>query len=417
MTHDDGYTTRSDMNAVLGRQRVTAGALAGLLALGGCQDRLTAPVTCPQLCPGSLEVRDTVLDAVPQADSSYEGYFGAGQGSSLRVSYQLPASEDRAVIRFVARPDSFPFAGDSVVPYTLDSLELQLSLLYRDSTVKDLRIYLYRLPPRIDSTITFVDADTAFTPANIIDSILVDDSVVTRRFIVKFQGADTTRLSIPAADSGIVSMGVQMRAAQGTGIRIGGPTSGASAPSFINYVTIPLTDTTTAQRIWPRSVFFGTFRSQTVPALDLSVLTVGGVPSARSLIRFPWPAYLKDSAQLLRATLELIPTAPIPGLPGDTAQLQARAVLVDLGSKSPAITDFNYIAVRPVPAGDGDTVSFEVRRAVSLWQGTNPLPPAFVLQLLPEASSFTRATFGSTRAGQVPRLRLTYALKFPFEAP
>lgn len=406
------------MSAVSGLQRrMTAALLAGLLGLGGCEERLTAPANCPQLCPGRIEVRDTVLDAVPLADSSYEGYYTAGQGSSLRVSYQFPASEDRAVIRFVARPDSYPFSTDSVVPYTLDSMALQLSLLFRDSTVKDLRIYLYRLPARIDSTITFLDADTAFTPANIIDSILVDDSVVARKFTVRYQGADTTRLGIPAGDSGILSMGVQLRAAQGTGIRIGGPTAGASAPSFVNYVTIPLTDTTSAQRVWSRSVYLGTFRSQTVPALDPSVLTVGGVPSARSLIHFPWPAYLKDSAQLLRATLELTPTAPIPGLTGDTARLESRAVLVDLGSKSPTISDFNFIGVAKIEAGEADTVSFEVLRQVVLWQGAIGRPPALMLGLSPEASSFTRATFGSTRAGQAPRLRITYALQFPFEVP
>jgi hypothetical protein len=41
-----------------------------------------------------------------------------------------------------------------------------------------------------------------------------------------------------------------------------------------------------------------------------------------------------------------------------------------------------------------------------------------MLQLFPEGASFTRATLGSTRtAGLQPRLRVTYALKFPFEAP
>ena len=43
---------------------------------------------------------------------------------------------------------------------------------------------------------------------------------------------------------------------------------------------------------------------------------------------------------------------------------------------------------------------------------------SFLLQLLPEGSSFSRATFGSSRSpGLVPRLRVTYARRFPFEAP
>jgi hypothetical protein len=41
-----------------------------------------------------------------------------------------------------------------------------------------------------------------------------------------------------------------------------------------------------------------------------------------------------------------------------------------------------------------------------------------MLQLLPEVSSYSRAVFGSTRtAGFVPRIIVTYALKFPFGEP
>jgi hypothetical protein len=45
------------------------------------------------------------------------------------------------------------------------------------------------------------------------------------------------------------------------------------------------------------------------------------------------------------------------------------------------------------------------------------LPPTFELQISPEAGTFTEATFGSTRGGTVPRLRLEYLRAFPFERP
>jgi len=93
-------------------------------------------------------------------------------------------------------------------------------------------------------------------------------------------------------------------------------------------------------------------------------------------------------------------------------------VLSDFGGKSPAGTDGFYIAIAPLVDGQTDTVRMEVRRAVSLWQGSQGLPPAFMLQLFPEASSFIRATYGSSRTpGFAPRLRVTYALTFPFENP
>ncbi len=390
--------------------------LAVALALPACQERLAAPADCPALCPGGYQVRDTVLAPLPAQDSSYEGYVGVGQGTSLRVSDQFPVSEDRAVYRFIARPDSFPITADSAVPYTLDSVSLSLTVAYRDTAVKNLRAILYRLPATLDSTFTFADAEAAFVPANLIDSLPVDDTLVTQSLVAILTDTTLARVAIPPADSGVLALGVQIRADQGTGVRIAN--SATAAATFVSWVTIQVNDTTTATRQLVRGPGFATFVSQSRPVLDPSVLTVGGAPSARTLIRFPWPAYLKDSAQLVRATLELIPIGPIPGLRGDTAFISARSVLTDLGSKSPATSDGFYIATTPLVEGQTDTIRLEVRRALTTWQGTRPTPPAFILQLFPEASSFTRATFGSSRtAGFEPRLRVTFASTFPFDAP
>jgi hypothetical protein len=402
--------TRSAAIATLARLAIF------VLSVVACQERLAAPADCPALCPGGYEVRDTVLDPLPAQDSSYEGYVLAGQGSSLRVSYQFPASEDRVVYRFVARPDSFLVTNDSVVPYTLDSVALTLTVAYRDTAVKNLQVFLYRLPATLDSGFTFADAEAAFQPANIIDSLLVDDTLVTQSLVTILKDATLARVAIDPADSGVLAMGVQIRADQGTGVRISN--ANTALPNFVSHVTIPLTDSTTATRQIVRAPAFATFVSQSIPPLDQSLLTVGGAPSARTLIRFPWPANLKDSAQLVRATLELVPTAAIPGLHGDTALISARAILADFGSKSPATNDGFVIATEPLVEGQTDTVRFEVRRALVSWQGSNPTPPAFIIQLFPEASSFTRATFGSTRTpGFEPRLRITYAATFPFEEP
>ena len=59
------------------------------------------------------------------------------------------------MIRFVARPDSYTVKPDSFLPYTLDSVSLSVSVDYRDTTVKHLRLYLYRLPATVDSSVTF----------------------------------------------------------------------------------------------------------------------------------------------------------------------------------------------------------------------------------------------------------------------
>jgi len=391
--------------------------VAAVLLLAGCQEKLAAPADCPDLCPGGYDVREDTLFALPGGDSAYVGYLNAGQGSSLRVSWQFPVSEDRAAFKFARRTDSLTVNG-VLKPYTLDSIALEISLGYRDTLVTGLKVFLYRLPATVDSTTTFAEIDGAFVPSAIVDSFMVDDSVVNKRLRVVYSGADTAKLSIPAADSAVLALGVQIRADQGTGVRIGGAAAGSGAPSFINYVKLANSDTTTIDRIISPAIQFNTFVSQTPQTVDPDLLTLGGVPSARALMRFPWPVRLRDSATLVRATLQLIPSSPVVGLGDDTAFVIARPVIADFGGKSPAVTDVTFTSSVPVLPGASDTVSLEVRRQLTSWQGARPVPPALTLQLSPEVSSFTRVLFGTSRTpGFVPRIIVTYALKFPFGEP
>jgi hypothetical protein len=171
-----------------------------------------------------------------------------------------------------------------------------------------------------------------------------------------------------------------------------------------------------------RTPTFNSFVSETTPALDTLRLTIGGEPSSRALIRFDLPQRLEDSATVVRATLELIPSRPILGLPTDPALLVAKAVLADLGAKSPVVSDNepSLITADTLSPGTADTVRLDVTNMVRLWQSTTAeRPEALFLSLLPEAATFMRAEFGSSRSPEVggPRLRLTYMLAFPFENP
>ncbi len=391
--------------------------IAALLLMAACQEKLAAPAECPELCPGEYDIREDTLFALPDGDSAFVGYFKAGQGTSLLVSHNFPVGEYRAAYRFAKRTDSLTLNGTSR-GYTFDSLALELTLGYRDTTVHGLKLYLYRLPATIDSTTTFAAIDGAFIPGNIVDSFAVDDSVVTKRLRVVYSGADTSKLSIPAGDSAILALGVQIRADQGTGVRIGGVSAGSSGPSFINYVTLVTGDTTKPARVITPGVLFNTYVSPTPATVDPDLLTVGGAPSARSIVRFPWPALLKDSATLIRATLQLIPPAPIEGLGEDTAFISVRPVLADFGGKSPTLDNLGFVTTEPVLPGVTDTIGVEVRQQLTSWQGAQPIPPVLHLSLIPETSSFSRIIVGSSRTpGAVPRIIVTYALKFPFGQP
>jgi hypothetical protein len=401
--------------------RLSRWILPGLIAAAmvACQEHLAAPADCPALCPGGYGVRDTIIDPEDSQDSSFAGYAVAGQNGSVRVSDNFAPSDDRAIFRFLPLDSVYtvPLTTDSVLPYTIDSVVIALTVAYRDTSVKNLYLYLYRLPSTLDSNYTFADADAAFIPANFIDSLHVDDTLQTQRVeSVLMDSAALARVARVPGDSGKLAVGVAIRAAQGTGVRLA--TAGSGIPTVFTYVHVFTGDTTENPQLFSRVPEFSRFVSRSVQPLDQSVLTVGGAPSARSIIRFPWSPYLRDSAQLLRVSLELIPTAPIPGLRGDTAFIQARPVLADFGSKSPTTSDAFYVTLKALDLNQTDTVHLEILRSATLWQGTQPRPPAIMLQLIPEAVSFTRATFGSTRTqGLRPRLRVTYALKFPFEEP
>jgi hypothetical protein len=154
---------------------------------------------------------------------------------------------------------------------------------------------------------------------------------------------------------------------------------------------------------------------------ETTLLAVGGAPSARSLLRFQLPPRIRDSATIVRATLELTPVATITGLPTDPARLRVRAVLADLGAKSPV--ESTIFAADTLQPGHSGIVQIEIVRLMQrFWQGQSTRPTALVVSLSPEleAASFSQPVFYSTRAldpAVRPRLRISYLLSFPFENP
>ena len=398
-------------------RRLAAALVLGVVA--GCQERLTAPAECPELCPGGeSRVFDIVITPLPNADSSYVGYVARNAAGALLVSNGLPASEDRAVYRFAARPDSISVR-DTLRAYTVDSTLLAVNLVARDTLVNGLTLYLYRIDPSVDTSATFASIDQQLVPTAIIDSIEVPDSVNAGLLQTVLRGPDVQKVALPTGAGGILAIGVAMAADQPSGARLGAAAAGTGA-SFISYVTLDVPDTGSIRRqSLTRAPAFNTFVTSAPPVPDDDFLAVGGEPSARALLRFDLPEDIEDSATIVRATLELVPRSPMLGLPSDPALLQAKALLADLGAKSPVTTDARFISSDTLAVGSADTVRLDMTNIVRLWQAATERPEAVFLSLLPEAASFTRPVFGSTRSGPVgaPRLRITYLEPFPFETP
>jgi hypothetical protein len=386
-------------------------------AITACQERLTAPAECPELCPGGqTRVFDTVISALANSDTSYVGYIARTSAGALLVSNGLPASEDRAVIRFNARADSIAVR-DTLRAYAVDSALLALNLVARDTLVNGLKLYLYRIDPAVDADDTFESINLQLVPAAIIDSIEVPDSVNSGLLQTVLRGAEVEKVALPSGSGGVLAIGVAMAADQPSGIRIGSLAVGTGG-TFISYVTLDVPDTGSLRRqTVTRAPAFNTFVTQSPLVPDNAFLTVGGEPSARAVLRFDLPEDIEDSATIVRATLELVPRSPMLGLPTDPALLQAEALFADLGAKSPI--DGRFTSSDTLVVGSADTVRVDVTPIVQTWQATSERPEAMFLSLLPEGASFTRPVFGSTRSGTVggPRLRITYLKPFPFENP
>jgi hypothetical protein len=361
-------------------------------------------------------VFDTLLTPIPDSDSSFTGYVTAATSDAMLVSNNAPAADARGYIRFIQRADSLN-RQDTLRAYTIDSVKLRFGVLGRDSLQPGIQLNVYKLPATMDSSVSFAELDAALTPANLVAAIPVPDTLLTDTVAVMLRGDDLTRVALTPADSGVLRLGLGISAPAPTGIRVASLFTGSSAPLFVTYVTVDIADTTLQKDNIGRVPNLTTYKTAVpTPPPTPQTLLIGGTPSSRVLFRFQLPPKLRDSAEFVRATLQLVPVAPAVGVANIPSQLQARAVLADLGAKSP-VTDVG-MGVATVGGTISDTVFIDIINQARLWRSNVGRPAAVFLSLAPEASSFLVPTFGSSRdAGFVPTLRLEYVLPFGFVEP
>jgi hypothetical protein len=255
----------------------------------------------------------------------------------------------------------------------------------------------------------------------LIRTVEVADTLKRGAIRTLFSGADLSRVAIAPSDNGVLALGIRIDSPDTTGIRLAGSVSGTGGV-FVTYATLNVPDTGAAKlRTFSLSATFNSFVTPTQLPPDTTLLVVGGEPSSRALIRFALPPHIRDSATIIRATLELTPVVPISGLPTDPARIQARAVLADLGAKSPVSSATGRVPADTVETG-ATSVTLEAVRLVETWLGDSPRPSALIVALAPEieAGSFSRPVFYSTRAADPavrPRLRISFLRAFPFENP
>ena len=387
-------------------------AIVGLVA-AGCTEQLVTPGGCPELCPGGLpEIRDTVLMPVEDGDSTFYGYASLIDGTALPIANGGALGVSHALIRFIPRGDSVIVA-DTSRAFTIDSVVVSVVVLARDTTLGGLGLEFYRMPASFDSTTTFAELEAEMTPEHLLREVPVGDAVRSERFPVTFSGAELDKLTFAPEDSTRLVIGVRLTGPAGAGAYLGAVNGGDATPLFVTYTDIGVADTAIQKQPIQRGVQQNVTVHAAATPTSATLLTVGGFPAARSFLRFELPDYLRDSATIVRATLELIPDGPTVGIAGDSARIDARGLLADIGAKSVVLPD--RLASTWITPG-ADTVRLELTRIAVLWQGSDPLPAAVRLSHGQEYSSFLAPRFRGTRSGTgQPRLRITYRPPYALE--
>ena len=417
-------------------------AVAALTAATACTEDVTAPGHCPDFCPsGSINGVDTVLQTVVQRDSAFRGFVRPHEASSLLAATLPGVIDSRAIFRTLPIGDSLVVESGTTTMGEIvgvDSLTLALTITRRDTSAHNLTLVYYRLQLGIDSTTTFgglagswtdslrsLNVDSVYALAGHVDPLRGDSVFVdtTTHYVTVIAKLDSAMAPFVPADSGKVAFGVRVVADSRASVALGSVESGLG-PRITWYAEVDSVGKDTVPRPASTSDQFDSFVFNLVsPAVDTtldSTLAVGGMPVARSIMRFALPRAIRDSVQISRATLVLVTARPPEGVPADSFTLAAHGVLADFGAKSPLSPDASRVATTRVHIGiaRGDTVRIEMTDILRSWQIDTLAPTTLALRQVPEGTEFPEIRFEpSTNTGLAPALHVTYVRRFPFGKP
>ena len=419
------------------------------LAATACVEDVTSPSRCPDFCPGGKIVTiESLLTTAIARDSSFRGYVSPHE-AAVMLAATLPTVDSRPIFQTIQIATQLRIGTGSDTttgPIVVDSAKLVLTLLRRDTAAHNLGLAFYRLPLGLDSTTTFAGLAPAFAtpPLRVVnldsllalpgrrdsitgDSILVVDTV--RHAVTVSLRLDTTQARYSAADSGRLAYGVRVIADTLASLALGA-TDGGDGPEIQWFNRVDSAGTLVARPPQRRLMRFDSFVFDPSPAPFDSNLTVGGVPAARALLRVALPRGIRDSSQIIRATLLLLPVTPTEGVPVDSFFINVRRVAADLSAKSPIGEDTIVANSAPRRPGPADTVRIEVTSVLRSWQSDTTAATAMYLRLLAvdrrsgsqldgtEGGTFTALRLYSSRAAAFrPALRLTYVPRIKFGLP
>ena len=402
--------------------RSAAGAALVLVLVAGCKEQLSSPGKCPELCPqGHVQLADTVLTSADTADTSVRGFVLVREAAYLLAS-TLDSLQSVVLVRFQAADTMWTVTEtsgkvDSEFVGAPDSVGLTLQLLQRDTAVKNLQLLVYRLPARFDTASTYASIATYLTDPYLVDTVPVADTAQTGNYT--FRIADS--LAIAPGDSGVASLAISIAADAKTAFTFGSGNLGATSVPVLTYYVHARAPFDTVAHSLPADPFVSLFVMNPPPVQPpTGVLAVGGIPTARAMVRLSLPKVVVDSNAVVRATLELTTTGPVGGFARDSFYLVVEPVVRDFGAKSVLWPDSAVSGLVKVGEGQTGTVSLDIAPILRFWGTTvgDSTPRLLMIRAYPEGSTIGSARFAGRAAGAAgPQLHVTYVKPYTFGLP
>ncbi len=402
-----------------------AGLIAVAVVVAACTEDLDNSAGCPLLCSDQGGQIETVtLDPVV-LDTTVSALTGLGTEASLFLATRGDTIDSRGVIWFDSIPARFQRSLTDTTTTAITTVDSAF-----------IRMRVDTVGGKIPGPVT-IDAFDVDTPAN--DSLIAPvaelfrtDRLIASRTYAPTELKDTLIFPVPPAAilarrGGRLRVGLRLRAAGPVQLRILSM-EGASSPTLLSFrvssdtavrpiVLLPFSRTPADQPAVAASLADYTLLVKGTPPGPAGALNIGGLPASRVYLRFEIPAFIVDSADIIRASL-LLTQRPNRGVSdSDTifivphVSLAANAV-TDIARAAQITAIAARDTLRLVPRDSGLKV-IEVGTVVALWrsQDVKRTPRALVLISTREGQTPVEARFFSTEAAPAlrPRLRISFS--------
>lgn len=418
-------------------------ALPLAAAVAACSEQIETSATCPLLCPGQgIVVQDSVVAPAYTFDTVLTGFPLQGLESPLLLASRGDTLDVRAVIRFDTLVRQWvPLDGDTLEPITyVDSAFLSLRLQVAGVSVPgQFRIEVYdvfdpTLPDSLPSSLL-----PLFAPERLLGTYRVAQADYTDSSRIRIALDDARLLAMLGDADYRLRIGLQIRSQESAQFHITPFFPGGDGPA-LEYRVSPDTLVRRVVGLEPSSqtpavplFVAGDYvdYSLVADAPDLSragTFRVGGLPGARTYVRFDLPPWLTDSVGILRAQLELTQD-PLYGVDQDSISLVAHLVLAnnsvtDLTRAATLLAGGNLFnnTLTLLPADSG-VQALEMNSLFRQWAtvaGAADIPAALVLRASSEGASAAGLRFFGLDAADPtvrPRLRISYTRNKVFGRP